>query len=81
MTFALACIYMNLSVEEAITALTLNGAAAIGRAEYIGSLEPGKLGDLVMLDSDTHYTLPYYTGMNSVIMTVKRGRIVSYNNN
>lgn len=81
LTFALACIYMNLSVEEAITALTLNGAAAIGRAEYIGSLEPGKLGDLVMLDSDTHYTLPYYTGMNSVIMTVKRGRIVSYNNN
>ena len=81
LTFALACIYMNFSVEEAITALTLNGAAAIGRAEYIGSLEPGKLGDLVMLDSDTHYTLPYYTGMNSVIMTVKRGRIVSYNNN
>ncbi len=35
-----------------------------------------------MLDSDTHYTPPYYiTGMNSVIMTVKRGRIVSYNNN
>lgn len=76
LTFALACIYMHLSVEEAITALTLNGAAAIGRADTIGSLETGKLGDLVMLDFDTPACLPYYTGMNSVVMTVKRGRVV-----
>ena len=67
---------MHLSVEEAITALTLNGAAAIGRADTIGSLETGKLGDLVMLDFDTPACLPYYTGMNSVVMTVKRGRVV-----
>ena len=43
--FALACIYMHFSVEEAITALTLNGAAAIHRADSIGSLEVGKWGD------------------------------------
>lgn len=77
LTFALACIYMHLSVEEAITALTLNGAAAIGRAHRIGSIETGKQGDLTLLDTDTYYVLPYYTGMNSVEMTIKEGRIVS----
>lgn len=77
LTFALACIYMGFSVEEAITAMTLNGAAAIGRASTIGSLEVGKLADIVILDSDTPLMLPYYTGMNSVRTTIKGGRIVS----
>ncbi|MBQ8773890.1 MAG: imidazolonepropionase [Muribaculaceae bacterium] len=79
LTFALACIYMKMSVEEAITAITINGAAAIGRADMIGSVEVGKHGDLVILDSDTHYILPYYTGMNSVALTIKRGRVVADN--
>ena len=80
LTFALACIYMHLTVEEAITAMTLNGAAAIGRAHCTGSIEMGKAGDIVMLDSDTHYVLPYYTGMNSVKTTIKAGKIVSAQN-
>lgn len=77
LTFALACIYMQMSVEEAITALTLNGAAALGLADKIGSIEPGKYGDLVVLDTDNINMLPYYTGMNSVAITIKRGEIVS----
>lgn len=76
LTFALACIYMRFTVSEAITAMTLNGAAAVGRADTVGTLETGKWGDVVMLDTDTPNVLPYYTGMNSVMMTVKRGRIV-----
>ncbi len=77
LTFALACIYMMMSVEEAITALTLNGGAALGLADKIGSIEEGKLGDVVVLDTDNINMLPYYTGMNSVAITVKRGKIVS----
>lgn len=76
LTFALACIYMHFSVEEAITAMTLNGAAAIGRADTIGSIETGKQGDLAILDSDTPAILPYYTGMNAVRHTIKRGKII-----
>lgn len=76
LTFALACIYMHFSVEEAITALTLNGAAACNRAESIGSIETGKQGDFAMLETDTHYVLPYYTGMNSVACTIKKGVIL-----
>lgn len=77
LTFALACIYMRLSVEEAITALTLNGAAAINRADSIGSIEVGKKGDFALLDTDTYYVLPYYTGMNSVQCSIKEGLFVS----
>lgn len=73
LTFALACIHMGLSVEEAITAITLNGAAALNRADSIGSIEEGKLGDLVILNSDNYNVLAYYIGMNCVHRTVKRG--------
>lgn len=42
LTFALACLYMHLTLEEAITAITLNGAAALGYAHRTGSIEVGK---------------------------------------
>ena len=61
LTFALACIYMNFTIDEAITALTLNGAAAIGKAHSIGSIEVGKKGDLVLLNVDNPNFLTYYT--------------------
>lgn len=75
LTFALACIYMQMSIEEAITALTLNGAAALNRAGSIGSIEVGKKGDLVVLNTDNYHFLPYYIGMNCVIATIKEGVI------
>ena len=73
LTIALACIYMQMSIEETITALTLNGAAALQRADRIGSIEVGKQGDFVILNSDNYHILPYYIGMNCVIMTIKGG--------
>lgn len=79
LTIALACIYMKLSVEETITALTLNGAAALHRADRIGSIEVGKQGDFVVLNSANYHILPYYIGMNSVIMTIKGGMLYPVN--
>lgn len=79
LTIALACIYMKLSVEETITALTLNGAAALHRADRIGSIEVGKQGDFVVLNSANYHILPYYIGMNSVIMTIKGGMLYPAN--
>lgn len=79
LTIALACIYMKMSIEETITALTLNGAAAIGRAEEIGTVEAGKRGDLVILGSDNYHVLPYYVGMNCVKTTIHNGTVVSQN--
>ena len=73
---ALACIYMQMSIEEVITALTLNGAAAVGMADEIGSIESGKRGDLVMLEFDNINMLPYYIGMNCVKMVIHEGKII-----
>lgn len=76
LTIALACIYMGMSVEETICALTLNAAAAVGMADTIGSVEPGKRADLVILEFPNFRMLPYYVGMNCVRTTIHDGRIV-----
>lgn len=75
--FALATIYMGMSIEEAITALTLNGAAAIARAHQVGTLEVGKAGDLVVLQYPNYNFLSYHFGMNLVEHTVIGGNIYS----
>lgn len=74
---ALACIYMQLSPEEAVTALTINGAAAVGRADRVGSIDVGKQGDLIILDYPSYKFLPYHIGMNIVERVVKKGILIS----
>lgn len=73
---ALGCIYMNMSIEEVITALTINGAAAVDRADKIGSLEPGKQADLVFLKYPSIHYMPYHTGINLVETVLKNGETV-----
>lgn len=77
--FALATIYMGMTPEEAITALTLNGAAAIDKAETVGSLEVGKNADIVILKFSSYNYLPYHTGVNIVEKVVKNGKLVREN--
>lgn len=79
LTIALACIYMNMTIEETITALTLNGAAALDLAAETGSLETGKSGDIVILEFNNYRMLPYYVGMNCVKTVVSKGRVVAQN--
>lgn len=75
MLFALACIQMKLTPEEAVTALTLNGAAAVGRAKEIGSIDVGKRADMVLLQYPSYKFLPYHIGMNLVDTVIKNGRV------
>ncbi len=79
LTIALACIYMKMTVEETITALTLNGAAALDRADTIGSIEPGKRADMAVLSFPQYTALPYYVGMNCVKATIFGGKVLEYN--
>lgn len=79
--FAISCIYMNLSPEEAVTALTINSAASLNRADRVGSIDIGKQGDLIILDFPSYKFLPYYIGMNCVQTVIKKGEIVVENNN
>lgn len=73
---ALGVIYMGMTAEEAITALTLNGAAAVGRADTIGSIEEGKQADIVILQYPSYKFLPYHTGVNIVETVIKKGKVV-----
>jgi len=74
--FALACIYMNLSPEEALTAFTINSAAAVGRADIIGSIDVGKQADMILLQYPSYKFLPYNVGMNIVQNVIKKGELV-----
>ncbi len=74
--FALATLQMNLTTEEAITALTINGAAALDRADAIGSIDVGKQGDLVILEFPSYHFIPYRIGVNTVEKVVKQGNLV-----
>ncbi len=76
MGVALACLKMMMTVEEAITASTINAAWAIRRADWLGSLEPGKQGDLIVLDVQDISSLPCHFGTNLVRSVVKAGQIV-----
>jgi imidazolonepropionase len=73
---ALAALYMDLSPEEVVSALTINGAAAVGRANKVGSLDAGKAGDAVILAYPSYLFIPYHLGINIVEKVVKGGRVV-----
>jgi len=67
-------------MEETLTALTPNGAAALGLAGDRGSIEPGKLADALILDAPSFRHLAYNAGMNVVGTVIKRGKVVSVRN-
>jgi imidazolonepropionase len=73
---ALAALYVNLSPEEIVTALTLNGAAALDRAQVAGSLDPGKQGDVIILENPSYRFIPYHLGVSTVEKVIKRGTLV-----
>lgn len=73
---ALACAHMGLSPEEAITAATINGAHAVGRAAQAGSLVFGKEADLIMLGVSDYREIPFHFGVNLVSLTMRKGEVV-----
>lgn len=73
---ALAALHMKMSVEEIVTALTINAAAALGRADTIGSLEKGKKADIIILEYPSINFLPYHAAVNIVETVIKNGKIV-----
>ncbi len=71
----LACRYLRLTPAQAIVAATLNAAAAINRESKIGSIEPGKQADLLILDVPDYRHLGYRIGGNLVRTVIKKGQI------
>jgi imidazolonepropionase len=74
---ALACRTLKLTPAQAIAAATINAAHAIRHADLIGSLEPGKQADLLVLSVPDYRQLGYRFGTNLVRQVVKRGQVYS----
>ena len=74
--FALATIYMGMTIEEAITAMTINGAAALKREAQVGSIDVGKKADLILLEYPKYQFLNYHFAVNIVEKVLKEGEVV-----
>jgi imidazolonepropionase len=72
---ALGCFSMDLTFEEALVAATINGAWSLDRADAIGSLEPGKLMDAVVVHGDAINLIRM--GARSIAAVLKRGVAVA----
>jgi len=70
----LACFGMGLTFEEALVAATINGAASLDRQDRLGSLEPGKQFDAVLVDGPAINLLHANTA--PVLAVFKKGRMV-----
>lgn len=76
LVMAIACRYQKLSPAEALNAVTINAAHAIGLGDRIGSIEPGKQADLLLIDAPDYRHLAYWMGQNLVKRVVKRGKLI-----
>ncbi len=73
MAMTIACAQMQMTPEEAITAATLNGAAALGLSHEVGSIEVGKQADIILYSVPNYRMIPYHFGINHVWKIVKNG--------
>jgi len=79
MIITLACLKLGMTPAQAINAVTINAAHAIGKSQVIGSIEVGKQADLLILDILDYNQLAYYFGTNHVHTVVKKGRLIVEN--
>jgi imidazolonepropionase len=78
MMMTIACTQMGMTPEEAITATTLNGAAALNMSDTVGSIEVGKNADLLVASVPDYRMLPYHFGLNHIQRTIKNGTILEF---
>ena len=76
MILSLACTQLRMSPAEAIVAATINSAYSLRRDKRIGSLEAGKQADIAVFEVDDFREIPYYFGVNTCWMTLKKARAV-----
>ena len=77
LVLSIACLQLKLTPSEALAAVTVNAAAALGMADSRGTLEEGREADLVVWDVPSHRLLPYWLGAGNLVRkVVKSGRLV-----
>jgi imidazolonepropionase len=73
---SLACSLMRMTPAEAISAATINAAYSLRLSDRLGSLEPGKQADLIVMKVADYREIPYYFAWNHCVMSVKCGRAI-----
>ena len=76
LVLALAVRRLNLTIEQAIVATTINAAYAMDCGDEIGSLEPGKRAEVLVLNLSDYRELPRRLGVNHVAMAIRDGNLV-----
>lgn len=76
MAMSLSVLHMGLEPEEAILAATVNAAHSMGRGQLVGSIEPGKQADILILDIADYREWLYHFGVNFVKTVIKKGKTV-----
>jgi imidazolonepropionase len=76
MMLTLACLHLKLTPAEGLACVTINAAHALGLADRLGSLEPGKQADLVVWDAPNYAHLAYHFGVPLTRHVLKRGKLV-----
>lgn len=79
MIVTLACLKLGMTPAQAINAVTINAAHAVGMADRIGSIEAGKQADMIILDIQDYNQIPYYFGTNHVKNVFKKGTLIVEN--
>jgi imidazolonepropionase len=74
--WTISALKLKMLPEELLWASTLTAAKSLELNDQLGSIEQGKQADLIILDIPNLNYLPYHYGINHVIMTIKKGRVV-----
>ena len=73
---SLASLKMKMTIEETISAVTINSAKALCREKSIGSIEIGKKADFAVFNTQDYSDIVYSIGSNLNCMTIKNGKII-----
>ena len=74
LAMTLACLDLKLTPAEALAAVTINAAHALGIGDIVGSIEPDKQADLVIWRVPAVDQIPYWPAADLVRAVIKRGR-------
>ena len=74
LAMTLACLKMGLKTEEALRAVTINAAAALDLSKQVGSLEKGKIADILITKVKNYQEIPYWMGENPVARVILEGK-------
>jgi len=78
LTMHLACVNLRMTMEESLVAATLNAAASLGRSHTHGSLERGKMADMLVINAPRWEHLVYQLGGHDelIMFVIKKGSLV-----